>query len=396
MKEKLFYEDSYRVTFKTKIVRQQKDKDGKWFVQLEETAFYPAGGGQPADSGFLNDCKVQGVQEINGIIRHYIDRPLEEGHEIVGSIDWERRFDHMQQHAGQHILSASFSEGLSYETNSFHLGEDICTIDLNVETLSEAESHKAENLANEIILENRPIHTKWVAKEELTEYPMRKQPTVDENIRLVIIPNFDYNGCGGTHPSSTGEVGMIKILGWEKQRKNIRISFVCGRRVAIQLHQKNEVLKDLTKLLNAPPAEMKTALMTLIENGNKNEKLLEQARQTLLQYEAKNIAETCFEKNGLEIITHVFQNRSMSDLQKIARTILNEYHGIVLFVSENEDKLQYVVGTASSLEVNSKELIGFALEITNGKGGGNPAMAQGGGSAVITGEELVNRLLERI
>ncbi|WP_409253949.1 alanyl-tRNA editing protein [Bacillus sp. SCS-153A] len=396
MKEKLYYEDAYLREFKTKLISQQKSEDGRWFVQLEETAFYPTGGGQPFDTGTLNNSRVTEVEEVEEFIRHYIDRPLEGTNEIIGSIDWTRRFDHMQQHAGQHILSASFSECLGYETVSFHLGKETCTIDLDTSSLTEEETIKAETLANEVILQNRPIHTKWITKEEVDQYPLRKKPSVEEDIRLVFIPEFDYNGCGGTHPGSTGEVGMIKILDWEKQKKNTRVTFVCGQRVAVQLHKKNTILKELTGILNAPPSEMAAAVRTLIENGNKNEKLLEEARDTILIYEAEDLINSSVKISGVKVVSKVLQRRSMGDMQKLARTMLQKNDVVVLLVSENGDKLQYVLGSGLSCNQDMKELIKVALELTNGKGGGNATMAQGGGRALITGEELLDRLVEAL
>jgi alanyl-tRNA synthetase len=396
LKEKLYYRDPYIREFNTKLAAQQKSEDGRWYARLEETAFYPTGGGQPSDTGMLNNIRVTEVEEVDGIIRHYLDSPLEETSEVTGRIDWKRRFDHMQQHSGQHILSASFSEILGYETVSFHLGTAVCTIDLATPELTEEESLKAEKAANDVILKNKPIHTKWIDKNEVDQYPLRKKPAVENDIRLVIIPDIDYNGCGGTHPASTGEVGMIKILGWEKQRKNTRVTFVCGQRVAEQLREKNAIVKKLTGVVNAPPTEMVSAVTTLIENNKKNEKLLEEARQTILKYEAENLADSFIEIGGVKIVKDVLQHRSMADLQQMVRSILQNHEVVVLLVSENGDKLQFVLGAASSCNRNMKELAAYALELTSGKGGGNPSMAQGGGSAELTGEELLNRLVEKL
>ncbi|WP_313897576.1 alanyl-tRNA editing protein [Bacillus litorisediminis] len=160
------------------------------------------------------------MEDREGEIRHYLEKPIPDiSQPVIGQIDWDRRFDHMQQHAGQHILSAAFEELFHMKTVSFHLGTEVLTIDLDTSELTEDIALQAENLANQIILENRPIETKWVTEEEAKKYRLRKELSVTDQIRLVIIPDFDYNGCGGTHPSSTGQVGSIKILNWEKQRK---------------------------------------------------------------------------------------------------------------------------------------------------------------------------------
>ncbi|MFK4998913.1 alanyl-tRNA editing protein [Bacillus sp. N9] len=191
--------------------------------------FYPTGGGQPFDMGTLNGIEVLNVEEVDGEIHHTVSKRLDTTDEIEGVIDWERRFDHMQQHTGQHILTSAFVELFGLHTVSFHLGKEICTIDLDVEHVSSEQLVAAERLANEVILKNLPIETKWVTGDELEQYSLRKELAVTDDIRLVIIPNFDYNGCGGTHPSSTGQVSAIKILATEKQKqKYVCTLFVVG------------------------------------------------------------------------------------------------------------------------------------------------------------------------
>jgi alanyl-tRNA synthetase len=396
--KKLFYQNSYIQTFTSKIIKQEKDENGLWYIVLEETAFYPTGGGQPFDIGTINNIRVLNVEEIDGEIRHYLETPVKDTQGILnGQINWERRFDHMQQHAGQHILSAAFEEILNYKTVSFHLGEEVLTIDLDIEELTENEADIVEKRANQIILENRLIQSKWVSQAELSQYPLRKQPKVMENIRLVIIPEFDYNGCGGTHPSSTGQVGAIKILDWEKQRKKIRVRFICGNRVLQQFRIKHQILTQFTKLLNAPEHGMIQSLERLLENVKSSGKQLEEVRQTLLQFEARELAQAQLEINGQRVISKVVQNRSLKELQQLARIIthlLNEV--IVILISENESQLQVVTASGYDQQVSMKELLADILPTINGKGGGNEVMAQGGGDLVVTGNELLEIALNAL
>lgn len=396
MQNKLYYRDPYIKTFTTKILHQNQDEAGNWYVILEETAFYPTGGGQPHDTGTLNHIKVVNVEEINGEIRHFVEMPISEQNiDVTGVIDWERRFDHMQQHSGQHILSAAFEELFGYRTVSFHLGKEVLTIDLDIEELSEQKAMEAEKLANQIILENRPIETKWVTERELFKYPLRKQPSVTENIRLVIIPDFDYNGCGGTHPHSTGQVGAIKILDWERQRKRIRVQFVCGNRVLKQLGKKQKVIRELNALLNASEEEIITAASRLLDHAKETEKSLEEARENLLHYEAKELLENS--KPEIQLIAKVFRNRSIQELQKLARMITaNEEEVTVLFAAENGDRLQFVCARGSADNSNMKQIAADVLPSINGKGGGNETFAQGGGEATISGDELLNQLIEKL
>jgi alanyl-tRNA synthetase len=398
MRNRLFYQDSYIKSFTTEVVTKGKDKDENDYIVLEQTAFYPTGGGQPHDIGTIENIKVLNVEEVEGEIRHYLENELDDDISSVhGVIDWERRFDHMQQHAGQHILSAAFEQLFGYKTIGFHLGNETITIDLETEILLESEAMKVEELANQIIVENRLIETKWVTEEELVSYNLRKETSVKEDIRLVIIPNFDYNGCGGTHPRATGEVQAIKILGWERQKKKVRVEFVCGNRVLKQLNQKNKVLMELTKLLNAPEKDMQQAVIRLIENSKNTQKDLEQSREELLHYEARSLAEMSKNEAGYKIISEVFQNRSIQDLQKLARMILtDDEESIVILVSENDNRIQLVCARGTLVNISMKKLIGTALSHINGKGGGSDSFAQGGGEALISGKQMLQHLQEII
>lgn len=392
--EKLYYRDPYIRTFNTTLKKQAQDKSGKWYAVLEQTAFYPEGGGQPYDIGILNGQAVLEVQEIADEIRHYLEKPLkQDGVEIAAEIDWQRRFDHMQQHAGQHLLSAALEELFSYKTKSFHLGKEVSTIDIETKDLSEQEASEAEALVNKIILENRPIESKWVTKAELADYPLRKELSVSENIRLVIIPDFDYNGCGGTHPNTTGGVAALKIVSTEKQRKMIRITFVAGYRVIKQLHEKQKVISELSVQLNASQENLVEAVARLIEQSNEQTKALKETNNKLLQYEACSLATNVVMVKGQEVISAVYQDRTMGDLQSIARYITQEMKSANVFlVAENKDKLAFVAARGDSSEINMKKLAKDVLSAINGKGGGSERMIQGGGEAVVTGEELLTLL----
>ncbi len=397
IENKLYYKDPYMTTFKTTLKKHDKDEEGRWYAVLAETAFYPTGGGQPYDTGTLNEVKVIDAEEVDDEIRHYLSGEIVgSGSEITGKIDWSRRFDHMQQHAGQHILTAAFVELFGFATVAFHLGKDSLTIDLDVEQLTEEQARAAEELANQIVLENRPIETKWVTEDELSQCSLRKQLSVSENIRLVIIPEFDYNGCGGTHPRSTAEVGAITVLDWEKQRKNTRVRFICGNRVRNQFHEKHKVGKELTGLLNAPEQELVAAAKRLIENGKSLEKKIDELNDSLLEYEAKDLLANATSTDKGMIITEVFQNRSIQEIQKLARSITSlSNESLVFLVNEADGKLQFVCARGPVPTVSMKQVAAELLKLVNGKGGGNDQFAQGGGEALLTGEQLLACINER-
>ncbi|MFI8688544.1 DHHA1 domain-containing protein [Rossellomorea sp. NPDC077527] len=395
MTVKQYYQDAYMKTFQTAIQEQQQDESG-WYVELEQTAFYPTGGGQPHDTGTLKGKRIIDVEEVNGEIRHYIEEPINDISGVIeGQIDWERRFDHMQQHAGQHILSAAFAEALQYETISFHLGKEFLTIDLNVSDISHSDAQKAEELANRIIQEARPIETKWVKEAELSQYPLRKQPSVTDEIRLVIIPDFDYNGCGGTHPRSTSEVGAIKILDWEKHKGHIRLQFICGNRVLYQLHRKHGLLKELTSVLQAPEENMVSTAEQLIAKQKEQEKALEGLKEVLLTYEAEGLLGV--QKDDYTLIQKSYIDRPIQELQKIAQHIISKREeAIVLLVVQNDQKLQLVAAKGSLPNVNLRGVAQKVFPLINGKGGGKESFVQGGGEAIMRKEELLAKLVNEL
>lgn len=389
MTKKLYYEDPNIQSFKAKVIDQQPD-----YVVLSETAFYPSGGGQPHDLGLLNGMEVTNVEVMNGEIRHFLTSPLPENTtDVNGQIDWKRRFDHMQQHAGQHILSASFEQLFGFETISFHLGKDTVTIDLNVLAVTESQLAEVEQLANQIILENRLIETKWVTEEELSNYNLRKATSLKENIRLVIIPDFDYNACGGTHPVSTGQVRAIKILHTEKQKKLVRVEFICGERILTHLHRKHQVIVNLVNTLSTPEGKISDATNSIIMQNKLLEKQVADLTDSLLAKEAKELRENA-EGNK---ITGIFENKSMQELQKLTKLVVTETpKSICILVSNNQDKLQIVAVKGNDVKQSMKELITNVLPYINGKGGGNERMAQGGGETILTSEQLIEKAISYI
>lgn len=390
MKNLFYYEDAMMKEFTAQVVKTGKDETGN-FIVLNNTAFYPTGGGQPHDTGWINELEIIDVEKIDEEIRHYTAADVSDiSGEISAKLHWSRRFDHMQQHAGQHILTAAFVELFDMATVSFHLGTELVTIDLNVGEVSEDQLAAVEKRANEIILENRPIETKWVTKEELAQYNLRKDVKVDEDIRLVIIPDYDYNGCGGTHPTSTGQVGLLKILATEKMKKQIRVHFVCGNRVLQQLAMRKQVLSDVARQLSAPEEEAAEALRKFAKTAKQTEKSLTEAQDALLEFEAKDLANEA-------VAAATFENRSIQSLQKLARFITQQNgEAIALLVADNEDKLQFVAARGSEQTKSMKDISAAALPLINGKGGGNDALVQGGGEKTISAEALIEAMKETI
>lgn len=392
--EKLFYQDPYMRSFSARLLKYAKDEEGRFYAVLDQTAFYPAGGGQPHDTGTLNEVPVYDVADIDGEVRHYIVEPVDIHKEVAGEIDWNRRFDHMQQHTGQHILSAAFEEIFGYKTVSFHLGSVTCSIDLDTGHLTDEEVMQVENESNDIILENRPVKTKWVSEEEFSRYQLRKELSVSENIRLVIIPEFDYNGCGGTHPDSTGQVSSLKILHWETHKQKVRVYFVCGGRILKQLGAKHKVIQGLTDTLNAPQEDLNETAIRALQLNKDLEKKVNKLKMDLIGYEAEAYVEQAEEIRGRKVVKTVFANRPMPELQQLAKAIAASSGNMIIFlVNESHDKLQLVCARGDAVSANMNDLVEQVLPLINGKGGGNASVAQGGGEKVMAPEKLIEALI---
>ena len=383
MKDLLYYKDATIAEFHANVVKTGTE-EGRNYIVLDNTAFYPTGGGQPHDTGWIGDLEIIDVEKVGDEIRHYTTADVSAiSGEIFAKLNWKRRFDHMQQHTGQHILTAAFVELFDMATTSFHLGTELVTIDLNVGSITEEQLAAVEARANEIILQNRPIETKWVTKDELANYNLRKDVKVDEDIRLVIIPDYDYNGCGGTHPTSTGQVGLLKILATEKMKQQIRVHFVCGKRVLDQLAMRKNVLADVARQLSAPEEQAADALRKFTAAAKQTEKQLKDTQDALLQFEATALATS-------EVAASTFENRSIQDLQKLARFITEQNEeAIALLVATNDDKLQFVAARGKAQTASMKTIAAAVLPLINGKGGGSDLLVQGGGEKLMTAEALL-------
>ncbi|HDR7950025.1 TPA: alanyl-tRNA editing protein [Bacillus toyonensis] len=396
MEQKLYYIDAYTKDFTTKIIKQDYDKEDNLYVVLNETAFYPTGGGQPYDTGTLNGTLVTNVEEVNGEIRHFIAEQLETA-EVEGKINWERRFDHMQQHAAQHILSAAFWDHFNIPTIGFHLGKETVTIDLETENLPAETIEKAVQIANNIVFENHPIRIQWMNLEEAKTLPLRKEPTLTENIRVVIIENFDYNGCGGTHPRRTGEVGLIQVLNWERNKGGIRLTFIAGWRTLKLMGQQQQIMKDVSKQLNSSETDIPAKVAQLLISQKENEKAIQTMNEKLLFAEANELLQQPAEIHAGFLISKVFTNRSMQEVAKLSAIITEQQeHAITYFIIENDDKLQCILACGKTVTLDMNALLKDALPAIEGKGGGNKKSARGGGKAIMSGDEFLHQLISSL
>ncbi|TPG92950.1 alanyl-tRNA editing protein AlaX [Brevibacillus laterosporus] len=387
---KLYYQNPYWRECTATVLQQITDECQKNWVVFDQTIFYPTGGGQPHDTGYIGKQKVLDVEERDGVIWHQLDTPLtSDQKQMQMKIDWERRFDHMQQHAGQHILSAAFEEECKATTISFHLGQETCTIDLDIKELTDEMAKEAETCANQIVFENRDITARFVNEEELEKYPLRKKSTVEEDIRLVIIPDFDYNPCGGTHPNRTGEVGPILILQWEKHKGHIRLEFTVGKRTMDLLHHKHALLRKVSRVLQTNEAGLLEAVLRVQEEQKRLTEELLQAKEELLTYERDQLLSSAEELHDRILITQLYEERPLTELQKVAQLITGQATNAIVLLITGGVKQQFVCACGTGAHVEMNTWVKRILPRVEGKGGGNVLIAQGGAASSYSLEQIL-------
>jgi len=395
--KRLYYQDSYLKEFKAKVLKKLKI-DNQPAVVLDETAFYPNSGGQPYDKGVIQDVPVVEVVEEGDAIIHILKEELKEkiNSEVVGKIDWKRRFDHMQQHLGQHILSGALMEIWGAETVSFHLGEEVCTLDIAKEKLSEEEAKETEECANEIIFDNRPVKCYFVeGEEELKRLNLRKVPEKTGKIRIIEVEDFDLSACGGTHCRATGEVGMIKITKWEKRGEKIRLEFICGRRAWKDYFWKNEVIKNISNKLTIKDSELGEAIDRMLEERKEIGKELKEFKEKLQEYKAKRlIDESSLKDNRIKIINKVFEEDNFQEVKELVQKIINLDESVVVLLGVKSEGAKILFACSRALKYDMNRLIREAEKFIEGRGGGAPNFAQAGGKRAEGIEDALNFALE--
>lgn len=310
MTKKLYHDRPYQTTF-TSHVLKNVSVNGNPAVVLNQTLFYPTAGGQPHDTGLLNSIPVVDVMENEEKeIVHVLDSPID-GTAVEGQIDWQRRFDHMQQHSGQHILSQAMKSAFKADTLSFHLGEESATIDVDRPGFDTKMITRIEEIANHVIFENRPITAHAVDKEELHRFHVRKPPTVEENIRIIVVEDFDSSPCGGTHCTRTGEIGILKIRQFENYKGGSRIHFLCGGRALKDYQRKSGILKQLTRNVSAGEEELNRIVQ---KTQNDLASLRHEHRnitKQLIENEALALTAESISVNNRRILKRVFHDLSL-------------------------------------------------------------------------------------
>jgi len=399
---RLYREDPFLATFTAKVLEVRELEEESWAIVIDRTTFYPEGGGQPADEGRLGEAEVFGVQEEEGIIIHYADRPLEVGEEVEGSIDWERRWDIMQQHTGQHLLSGVLLHDFDAETRGFHVGAEESTIDLSRE-LGPQDLSLAQARANVLVDADLPVTSHVVDREDPAVKAARRPPPSVDKVRLVEIEGIDSVPCGGTHVSSTSRIGGIHILsgGSSKAHGLFRISFLCGTRLRRRLAHLDRLVTELSYLLTTSPDDFRERFEDFQEQNRDLKREVTELRTALVPLRTEALLETAESIGPGRVVMTRVDDLPPETLPAIASALTAHSDVVALLGAEVAGAGRLIFARGEGLDLDMEALLGSAAAILGGGGGGAPHHASGGGpqgealdTALTTALEQVRSLLK--
>ena len=378
---RLYYEDVYKKEFTAKVLECREEKKG-FQILLDESAFYPEGGGQPSDTGFLNDVKVTEVHEKEGELLHYTEEAIQPGTEVRGKIDWARRFDLMQQHSGEHMVSGLVHEKYGYDNVGFHMGSDVITIDFSG-ILSEEQMAEIEEQVNLKIWEDAPVEIFYPSREELDTLDYRSKKELTGQVRIVRFPGADTCACCGTHVTHTGEIGMVKLLSVVRFREGVRMEMISGKRVLDYLNMVNEQNHQISVKLSAKVDKTAQAVDRLWEENFALKGRIHSMEEEMFSSEAKK-----WEGHGSVLLFK--EGLEADSVRKLTDAVMQTCEGCCAVFSKNPDgSYKYAMG-----EING-DLRQFTKEMNaalNGRGGGKPFFVQG---SVQADEEKIRKFFER-
>jgi alanyl-tRNA synthetase len=387
----LYFNDSNLLEFSAVVVGVVPSERGDQVV-LDQTAFYPTGGGQPNDIGKLNSAEVVDVFEDQaGAIVHLVKETsvFTAGQRVDGIVGRARRLDHLQQHSGQHILSQAFVQACGAETRSFHLGALTSTIDIDLQLPTDDLMRAAEDIANAVVLEDRPMRIHLVNEEEAARLPLRKESAVQGTIRVIEVENFDWSPCGGTHAARTGQIGMIAIRSYERARKMTRVEFVCGRRALLDYREANNTAVAVARLFSAD----RDATPDLVAGAIKETKTLKKRIRELLELamtaEASRLLKDAARVGEFKLVRAVFDDRELEEIRVLATKIVEQEAAVALLGTKDAAAARLVFARSGSLPQNMGQLLTEACQVLGGRGGGKPDLAQGGGPELHRLDEAI-------
>lgn len=386
--ERLYYTDSYLLEFRARVT--DRSSDGRR-IYLDRTAFYPTSGGQPFDTGKVGGVTLTDVEDEGERIAHILAAPLpaDDSGGVDCRIDWARRFDHMQQHSGQHLLSAVFVERFGIPTVSFHLGEESCTIDLETAGLQPAQVLEAERRANEVVFENRPLAVSF--EDAAATRDLRKPSEREGTLRIITIEGLDRSACGGTHVRRTGEIGPILLRKLDRIRNTMRVEFLCGGRAIARAHADFEALSRIAQLVSGPLNETPALVSAQFEAARSADKLRRKLETDLAQFQGRELyAATAPDEKGIRRAMRRAAGGSLEDLRALAQSFTAQEKAVFLAALDEPPSVLMAASADSGLDAG--KLLKAALTEAGGRGGGNARMAQGS----LPGRDALDRVLERL
>ena len=379
MTDRLYYNDPYLQSFDATVVGVER-RDNHVVVALDRTAFYPTSGGQPFDTGVLGTLRVVDVVDRDdGSIAHVAEpgaSNLEPGMIVQGTIDWARRFDHMQQHTGQHVLSAAFDRLFGVRTVSFHLGAAVSTIDLARE-VAEADIATAEAEANRIVWEDRPVAITFVTAEEAARLPLRKEPVRGGTLRLIDVEGFDLSACGGTHVARTGGIGIIAVASWERFKGGQRIEFLCGGRALDRWRTLRDTVASAVRQLSVLPEELPAAIERLQVDAKEQRRSIVALQIELARFRADELAASAEPTAVGRLILRAI-DADANGLKTLASAVAARPGHLVVLASASTPAL-VVVARSADVRASAQQILAALVAQFGGRGGGKAEFAQGGG-----------------
>ena len=374
--ERLYYADCYLREFEASVLAVEPEARG-FRIYLDRSAFYPDSGGQPADRGTLNGIPVLDVVDAGDSVAHVVERKPE-GERVSGQIDWVRRFDHMQQHTGQHILSAAFERVGNFKTVSFHLGTEISTIDLDSDRLGRRQIDEAEELANQVVFENREVRILFKSDEEAGRMGLRKPTEREGEIRVVEVPDFDLSACGGTHVSRTGAVGLILVRKFERIKGLTRVEFLCGRRALGAARADFAVLSEAARLFSGARENVPALISKQIEEERALVRAREKLIKRIVEYEAQELFAAAPEKGGRKIVRKIFAAEDSDEGKTLAHAIARQPSAVALIGGKGEPAVLFFAQSPGGPS-DMGSILKQTVAKFGGKGGGARDFGQGGG-----------------
>lgn len=366
--ERLYYADSYQRVFDARVLELRPHERGHAVV-VDRTAFFPTSGGQPHDVGTFDGVDVIDVLDDEETIVHIVAHPVEG--DVRGEIDWPRRFDHMQQHTGQHILSQSALQAIGAQTISVHFGAETCTLDLDRPDLNADLVAQVEDLANSVVFGDRPVAVRMVEESELPALGLRRPAKKRGLIRVIEVDGFDRSACGGTHVRRTGEIGLIKVRRWERYKGGVRAEFLCGWRALRDYRWKNALVSEMAGQFTVKDREVADAVGRLSSQLKERDRVIADLRERLISTEARSYFEEA--RGNPKIITGVL-DRPADETGMLAGKIVTLGPAVVVF-GAREGRI--IIARSPQIQLDAAASLRRTLEARGGRGGGRPEFAQG-------------------